>query len=326
MPRKAPPLTAGARNNGGGAGQIAQIQRARILGAATALAAERGIGEVNASRILARAGVSRRTFYELFDGAEECFLAAAEDALALAGARVRAAYDPAEPWRVRVRAGLLALLRFFDEEPQKARLLVIESLGAGPEAMRRRELWLEPLRAAVDAGRAESGRAAQLPALTAQGVVGGAVSVIHTRMLQADPTPLAALTSPLMSMIALPYLGAAAARRELAAAAPASLPARAHTPLVADRLALLPMRLTRRTILVLRAIAAEPGASNRRVGRLAEVEDQGQMSKLLWRLERLGLATNSGGTAANGMANAWTLTPEGVELERATHGSEAAPH
>jgi DNA-binding IclR family transcriptional regulator len=84
-----------------------------------------------------------------------------------------------------------------------------------------------------------------------------------------------------------------------------------------DALAGLPIRLTYRTVRVLSTIAERPGSSNRIVSELAELSDQGQTSKLLQRLERLGLIRNTGLGHAHGETNAWQLTPLGVEVERA---------
>jgi DNA-binding MarR family transcriptional regulator len=76
------------------------------------------------------------------------------------------------------------------------------------------------------------------------------------------------------------------------------------------------MRLTYRTTLVLEAIAHRPGVSNRMVADLAGVTDQGQISKLLARLERLGLVENTGVGHAKGERNAWALTPLGHQVAR----------
>jgi hypothetical protein len=46
---------------------------------------------------------------------------------------------------------------------------------------------------------------------------------------------------------------------------------------------------------------------------LAGVDDQGQISRLLARLERLELLRNTGGEAQGG-PNAWELTPRGQEI------------
>jgi DNA-binding MarR family transcriptional regulator len=76
------------------------------------------------------------------------------------------------------------------------------------------------------------------------------------------------------------------------------------------------MRLTYRTMRVLTAVASRPGLNNRRVASEAGVADQGQISKLLARLESLGLLANTG-EQGPGEANAWRLTDRGQELELA---------
>ena len=85
------------------------------------------------------------------------------------------------------------------------------------------------------------------------------------------------------------------------------------------------MRLTHRTACVLSAIAGHPGASNREVANLAGVVDQGQISKLLSRLERLELIVNVGQGGFRGAPNAWTLTPRGEQVEhRVRRGAQAS--
>lgn len=74
------------------------------------------------------------------------------------------------------------------------------------------------------------------------------------------------------------------------------------------------MRLTYRTTCVLLAIAESPDASNRLIGELADIGDQGQISKLLRRLERAGLISNRGTAPGQGAPNVWRLTDAGEEL------------
>ena len=83
-----------------------------------------------------------------------------------------------------------------------------------------------------------------------------------------------------------------------------------------DPLADVPMRITYRTALVLEQVAGYPGASNRVLGELAEIPDQGQVSKLLARLQGLGLLTNTAGRDAHikGAPNAWRLTELGERV------------
>jgi AcrR family transcriptional regulator len=57
----------GRETSGVGREKVSEIQRARILGAMTEVAAERGAANVTVAHVVARSGVSRRTFYELFE-------------------------------------------------------------------------------------------------------------------------------------------------------------------------------------------------------------------------------------------------------------------
>ena len=131
--------------------------------------------------------------------------------------------------------------------------------------------------------------------------------MIHARLNARDPKPLAGLLNPLMGMIVLPYRGPEAAERELGRQAPK--PRRRPTPAApADPLRELGMRLTYRTVRVLLAIAEHPGASSREVADASGISDQGQMSKLLWRLEHLGLIDTAVRHHGRGEPNAWSLT------------------
>ncbi len=132
---------------------------------------------------------------------------------------------------------------------------------------------------------------------------------------------MVALLNPLMGLIVLPYLGPAAAEKELTLPTPQIPPAPGARSISrgepGNALAGLQMRVTRRTLLVLGAIAAQPGASNRQVAEHAGVSDQGQISKLLARLEGLGLIENLGGEQPSGAPNQWLLTPRGLQVQNA---------
>jgi AcrR family transcriptional regulator/DNA-binding MarR family transcriptional regulator len=295
--------------------QVSEIQRVRMLHAMAEAVAERGVGNVTVAHVVGRSGVSRRTFYEFFDDREACFLAAFDEALKQATAVVVAAYEPSVAWRLRIRTALVALLEFLDHEHDTARLLVVEALGAGPRALSRRQHALIQIIKIVDRGRAEVKKGDGPPPLTAEGVVGAVLSIVHTRMVTEGTPPLVDLANELTSMIVLPYLGPAIARRELESPTPKrarTLGGRSGNPLKD-----LEMRLTYRTVRVLMAVGAHPGVSNRRVADAAGVSDQGQISKLLARLDSLGLIENSGFGQAKGESNSWFLTERGREIEGA---------
>jgi AcrR family transcriptional regulator/DNA-binding MarR family transcriptional regulator len=292
-------------------GSVSAAQRARIIAAMIDVAYERGLESVALAQIVARADVSTRTFYELFEDRSDCLLAAMEQTLEFAGERLGTAYASGERWLDQVRAGLLEMLSLFDEDPRLAWLLVVHSAGAGPAALTLRAQVLDRLASALDEGRADA-PSEPLP-LTAQAVVGGVVSVIHSRLLAPDTGMLLDLLNPLMSMIALPYRGAGTARDELARrrATPSH---NARSALSSRALVGYDIRLTSRTLAVLRVIAAEPGLSNRQIGDRAGIADRGQASRLLARLCERKLIENTGGGQPLGAANAWQLTPRGRRL------------
>jgi AcrR family transcriptional regulator/DNA-binding MarR family transcriptional regulator len=279
------------------------------------IVAERGAGSATVAHVVARSGVSRRTFYELFEDREACFLAAFDEAVQRVAAVVVAAYEEPSKWREQVRSGLTALLEFLDSESGTGRLLIVETLGAGPRALKRRQNVLAQIVVAVDEGREETRRGDGPPPLTAEGVVGAVLSIVHTRMVDKDSPSLVELTNALTSMIVLPYIGPAAARKELEHPAPTS--AAKDRGRTGNPLKDLEMRLTYRTVRVLVAIGSHPGVSNRRVADAAGVSDQGQISKLLARLGNLGLIENSGFGQAKGESNSWYLTERGREIEGA---------
>lgn len=319
--------------------RVVEIQRTRLLAATLGAIDELGYARVTVAHIAARARVSRRTFYDLFGSREDCLLAAIESIVGMVREELLAADRDGLAWRERVRGGLWTVLSFLEREPALARVLVVQALRGGPRVLERREEVLAGLARVVDEGRHEGAeRNGRCPSVTAEGLVGAAFSIVYGRLVRGERAPLTGLYGELMGLIVLPYLGPAAARREQAR--PAPVPARAGVALgadgaaaresagpvgggrsaraeaVSDPLAGVPMRLTYRTTLVLETLATRPGVSNRAIADRAGIADQGQISKLLSRLERLGLAENTSEGHAKGEPNAWALTPLGRRVAR----------
>ena len=317
-PRRRSGLVAASSSRPGSA-WFADAQRARILRAACEIAAERGHARTSVAQITARAGVSRRTFYDCFASSEACYLAALEEAFSEIAHVVVPAYEGSGSWTACIRASLGALLVFLDGHPAIASLAFLDRPGVvAPSVLELRLRMLDRLIPVLEQGRSKAGSRRAPPSLTAEGIVGAATAVIHARLRRQGPGGLRHLTSPLMAMIVLPYLGpAAAASEELRPPpdlppAPAAAKRRKSPPLDS-----LNMRVTYRTLRVLEAVAARPGACNRDVADGAGISDQGQISKLLARLQGLGLLRNTGAGAAVGSRNAWRLTTLGGELARA---------
>jgi AcrR family transcriptional regulator len=299
--------------------QVSELQRSRLLVGAVGAIEEHGYAGATVAHITGRAKVSRRTFYELFEDREACLTALIEDVLTLLEDELAQAGLEGLPWRERVRGGLVVILGFFDREPALARVCVVQALSSGPRVLERRERILTRLTGVLDEGRAESQRGGDCTALTAEGLVGAAFGIVHARLLRGEREALLGLVGELMGLIVLPYMGPAAARREQAMSAPdAPVPVQSG-PLVRgtpseDPLQGLQMRWTYRTARVMQGISELPGASNREVADFAGIQDQGQVSKLLARLQRLGLIANAGDGGVKGEPNAWGLTPLGDQV------------
>src|ERR1700732_5350659 len=82
-----------------GRSHVTEIQRARVLTAAVETVAELGYARMSVAQVIARARVSRKTFYDVFAGREDCFLAAFEQAISQAGVGMQEAYERSEERR-----------------------------------------------------------------------------------------------------------------------------------------------------------------------------------------------------------------------------------
>ncbi len=267
----------------------------------------------------ARAGVSQRAFHEVFESADECFLAAFEEGLARLSGVVEEAAGRERRWLDRVRAGLVALLGFLEDERGWGRVLM---LGAPVEdrtlAFGCEQRVLGVLTALMDDGSpwAIAERTCE-PHLTVELLIGGVLSVIRARLCdpEGDCGPLVELTPSLMSFIAVEYLGQAAATRELLlGSSPADQPPAGAVERGAISASCPPIPVTRRTTLALEAIARAPRSSNRDVAAAAGIGDEGQTSHLLGRLAQRGLIAKVPPRSGSRRENAWLLTASGQRV------------
>ena len=131
---------------------IASNQRERLLDAIANVVAEKGYAGTRVADITDYAGVSRKTFYELFADKEDCFLAAYDAITALLmGSMARGLAAVADrTWEDQVRALLGEFLRFLAAEPAFARMCIVEVLGSGAAGLARRDAAIEAFFPVVD--------------------------------------------------------------------------------------------------------------------------------------------------------------------------------
>jgi len=194
---------------------VARSQRERLLEAAIRVVARKGYGAMTIADLTKEAGVSRTTFYELFEDKEACFLAAYDSAVETLVRRVIGAYESADEWPQRAAAGLAALLETLAGEPDLARLSLVDIGNAGPAAQRRYRAAIQRLTPLFEDGRdyAPGGRA--LPANTSRMAIGGVTGLIADELVAGRAERLPELISDVLFATLVPYIGPDAAAREV---------------------------------------------------------------------------------------------------------------
>jgi len=194
---------------------VARSQRDRLLEAAIRVVVEKGYAAMTIGDMTGAAGVSRTTFYELFDDKEDCFLAAYDNAVDALVRRVAAAYEAGGAWPERAAAGLAALLDALAEEPALARLALVDIGAAGPAAQRRYRAAVQRLTPLFEDGRDYAPGGRGLPANTSRMAIGGVTGLLADELVAGRAEQLPGLLSDVIFATLVPYIGPDAAAREV---------------------------------------------------------------------------------------------------------------
>jgi AcrR family transcriptional regulator len=175
--------------------QVTDAQRLRLaIGMATAMEGKGYVG-TPVAEILKRAGVSRETFYQLYDDKLACFL----DALDLIGALLVQNLNPAlggsgTPLE-RAERAVEQYLTTIADNPAFARLYLVEVHAAGPVAMTRRanlQAFIVDGLAGLIGAKTKSARFA------CQMYVAAIASLVTVPVVTADMRAVEALRKPLV--------------------------------------------------------------------------------------------------------------------------------
>lgn len=171
--------------------------RGRLSLAMIDCVAESGYRSTRVADVIARAGVSRKTFYEHFDNKQDCLLSTYDLIAAEAMRRVETAYRGASGWPGRVETAIRALFDAAIANPGAMRLSLIEIAAVGPVGIERRErssaLYESFIRQALELA---PGRGA-VSDIAVKAVVGGLNRVLYRRVARADAEELHALVPAL---------------------------------------------------------------------------------------------------------------------------------
>jgi AcrR family transcriptional regulator len=195
---------------------VADSQRERVLAAMRELVAGRGLQDVPVAEVIRRAGVSRKTFYELYPGKEECFVAVYERELERLISPTLQAFAGTEAWVDRLRTALGVLLGTLAADPDGARICFVEVLAAGPKALARRNTAMAALDPLFDRAHVSTAVGVTRPMAVTAGSIGYLSEVLHREVAAGRTAELPGLRAELMYTLTLPFVGPHNAGKELA--------------------------------------------------------------------------------------------------------------
>jgi AcrR family transcriptional regulator len=195
-------------------------QRERLLVATAEALAEQGYAELTVRDMIGRAGISRRTFYQLYDDKLACVLAA--HAMALDGLleSISGACSEQVTWPDGVAAGVGGALEFAVRSPSEARLVLLASHTVSePKLMDAAIATHERLESLLRTGRQRCDEARSPVETTESALIGAATTVVGSRLSAGHVDGLQQLGPELVQIILAPYLGYEEAQRVAHAAA-----------------------------------------------------------------------------------------------------------
>jgi AcrR family transcriptional regulator len=284
-------------------------QRDRLVAAMGELTAEIGLAAVGVHHVCQRAGVSRRTFYDLYADRDACVVDTHEEAFGrLLGHLAEVVADAGAVWEDRAVAVTQALLGAWDADRVLAQLCLVSSVSGHPEALELRRTAMAQIAGLL----ADPPRQPMVEASVLGCAISGIWGLAFASLTEKPDASLSDLAGVAIYLVVAPFAG----RRHAAARAAGRGGTVAYvtrwTPAVVggdDDRGLLVTELTSQT---LRYLNGHPGAANIEIARAVDVRHESQMSRHLGRLERAGMVSRR----REGRTNAWVLTARGEEAAR----------
>ncbi|HEX2161335.1 MAG TPA: TetR/AcrR family transcriptional regulator [Thermoleophilaceae bacterium] len=165
---------------------VHEVQRGRLLDALAEVISEEGYLDTTVHKILKRAGISRRTFYEIFTDKEDCFLAAYQEAADHVLVLVQRACRLGGTPEIRIENSLRAMLEFAEREPQVARMCIVEVMAAGEEARKRRAKTMERLTELVAGALEDRCETRDEAMLRARVLTGGVHEMVYDSLCRGE--------------------------------------------------------------------------------------------------------------------------------------------
>jgi AcrR family transcriptional regulator len=187
-------------------------QRERLIAAVAPAMAAKGYAKLTVKDLIDRAGVSRRTFYQLFDDKLDCVFAAHHEAFSRLNSIIVDACAAEKAWPDGVVAAIEGALGFAVSAPDEMRLILISAQASEPTLARRGRATHDQLAALLRSGRQRHETAGTPLPSVEQATVAAATSLVGDCLLAGELERIPALGPELVQMILTPYVGEEAAR------------------------------------------------------------------------------------------------------------------
>ncbi len=185
---------------------VAQHQRERLFEATVDLVAKRGYRDTSVDQIVKAARVGYVAFYDLYEGKEDCFLAAFDRIVEESAAAVTMAVADADGWAEEMAAGLACLLDLIVADPRRARVALVEVQAAGPRAYNHYEAAVDRAAPKLREGREFSKEAAALSGALEEAILGGILWIAHQRLVKGELGDPDSLLGEAIQIALSPYL------------------------------------------------------------------------------------------------------------------------
>lgn len=189
---------------------------------------EHGFQNLSLDQVLGRAEVSSQVFKSHFKDLEDCLCRMLEEIGAGFFLEVLGALSDTDSWREQLRQICYVMLRYWQSEPMRARMMTVDVFHGGTRVALVRDEHMEPLIDFIDLGRQELEDPDSLTRATAQAIAGTMFRQISAVIAEGDLSRGDELIPKLMYSVVLPYLGPDVAAECLSVTPPESKPSRSR--------------------------------------------------------------------------------------------------
>jgi AcrR family transcriptional regulator len=172
-------------------------QRLRVELAMIDAIGEHGYNATRVADVTSRAGVSSRTFYEVFDNKQQCFLSTYDYIAAAVIRRLEQAREEVDTWPDAAEASIHALFEAAARNPAAARLSLLEINALGPAGIQRREASVARYEDFIRETLPQGASRGSVADAVVKAVVGGLIRVLHSHVLRGEGAKLPAVVPDL---------------------------------------------------------------------------------------------------------------------------------